>query len=347
MNRAQLQRLRDQLRELQGLADDSPGGTSATLPGILTAMQRSLARAQLDGAAPPSASGSLPTPSAQARPSPLRAAAERVPLLVRAMGRDTHCRWANSAWTAFTGRTLERTLRDGWLQDVHADDRARCAQGAAGASDGPDFRQLEYRLRRADGDFAWVHEHRIPRLRARGGGVGYLATAVDVSSRKQAELHLELVHETERMLAQSATIGEDAAAVLALLCRGLEWDVGELWSCPLAQEQPRCLKRWSSDENGLQAATGQTPDTAAPEGCADPVWVADIAADSNFAGSLGAGARALHGMLQVPVPMLGGGQANLRLFSRRVRARDEAEIAVVANVAARLGHALARLRASA
>ncbi|HVS18102.1 MAG TPA: PAS domain S-box protein [Planctomycetota bacterium] len=335
MKRAKLQHLRQQRHEPQGLALEPLAATSADSPAVATAVQRSRATTRVDGTAQPSSAAAEARPSAPARQRLLRAAAERVPLLIRAMGRDEHCRWANSSWSAFTGRSLEQTLGDGWLEAVHADDRALCAQADIDGSESQDFRELEYRLRRANGDFAWIHEYRAPRLRSRGGAAGYLATAVDVTPRKRAELHLELVHEAERLLAQGSSVGEDAASVLALVCRRLEWDVGELWSCAPAQDRPRCLKRWCSDGDG-------TLDTSAPDVCADPVWVSDIAGDASLEGCHEAGAPELHGMLRLPVPMQGTGQASLRLFTRQVRARDEAVIAVVSCVATRLGTALAR-----
>jgi PAS domain S-box-containing protein len=169
---------------------------------------------------------------------------------------------------------------------------------------------------------------------------GYLATAVDVTPRRRAELHQDLVYAAERTLSQGASVDEDAASILELLCRRQEWDVGELWSSAFEEEQPRCVKRWSSDRAGTSEATGQTLDGPAIDGCVGAVWVADIAVDERFAGSPEARELALHGMLRLPVPMQGPGQASVRLYSRDARARDDAVIAVAACVAARLGRVL-------
>lgn len=203
MKRARLQHLRAQVAELQRVAHESPEEMGADLPRILADLQRSLER-PVDGDAPPAPNGDETRPSVPARLERLRAAAERAPLLVRAMGRGANCRWANPSWTAFTGRSQERVLGDGWLRDVHADDRARCADSDDAASVEPNFIELEYRLRRASGGFAWVHEHRVPRLLARGGCAGYLATAVNVSPRKRAELQRDLLSAAEHKQAKHA-----------------------------------------------------------------------------------------------------------------------------------------------
>src|SRR5207253_1442767 len=41
-------------------------------------------------------------------------------------GADKLCTWFNKPWLNFVGRAMEQELDNGWLQNVHADDVARC-----------------------------------------------------------------------------------------------------------------------------------------------------------------------------------------------------------------------------
>ena len=65
--------------------------------------------------------------------------------------------------------------------------------------------QVEYRLRRHDGEYRWVMTVGVPRYDADGSFAGYIGTAVDISERKLAEEALSTVsqklieaHEEER-----------------------------------------------------------------------------------------------------------------------------------------------------
>jgi len=47
---------------------------------------------------------------------------------------------------------------------------------------------MEYRLRRADGEYRWLLDHGTPRYLSGGGFVGYIGSCVDITDRKQGEL---------------------------------------------------------------------------------------------------------------------------------------------------------------
>ncbi|MEM8614640.1 MAG: response regulator, partial [Cyanobacteria bacterium P01_H01_bin.105] len=47
--------------------------------------------------------------------------------------------------------------------------------------------ELEYRLRRADGQYRWVLSRGVPRFRSNGSFVGYIGTCIDISDRHEVE----------------------------------------------------------------------------------------------------------------------------------------------------------------
>ena len=57
-----------------------------------------------------------------------REVANAAPVLIWLADTQNKGIWYNQAWLDFTGRTLEQDLGDGWIENVHPDDRERCAE---------------------------------------------------------------------------------------------------------------------------------------------------------------------------------------------------------------------------
>lgn len=104
--------------------------------------------------------------------------------LLRRSGTDGLAREFNDAWLSYTGRPLDSLLRDGWLADVHPDDRARSAAIHAAMSHQRRAYTLDFRLRSGDGGgYRWMMEHATPRQRADGSFDGYAHHCMDVHER--------------------------------------------------------------------------------------------------------------------------------------------------------------------
>ena len=74
--------------------------------------------------------------------------ADIAPLMIWVAGPDKGCTFVNKGWLAFSGRTLEEELGDGWLGGVHPDDRRLCQrQPIAAAFDARRSFQVEKRMR--------------------------------------------------------------------------------------------------------------------------------------------------------------------------------------------------------
>ncbi len=137
------------------------------------------------------------TPGAQIDPIANAALLDALPSLVWCVGADGLCSFVNRAWTEFTGRSSEQELDDGWLEGVHREDRDRVTQVLRTAFGARKPFKAEYRLRRADGSFGWVHHAAGPSNDAEGRFAGYLGTCHDITERHDAEL---TAREGERMM---------------------------------------------------------------------------------------------------------------------------------------------------
>lgn len=103
--------------------------------------------------------------------------------LLRRSGADRLACEFNDAWLSYTGQPLDSLLRDGWLADVHPDDRARIAAIHAAMSSQRRGYTLDFRLRSADGGYRWMMEQALPRQRPDGSFDGYAHHCMDVHER--------------------------------------------------------------------------------------------------------------------------------------------------------------------
>ncbi len=117
-----------------------------------------------------------------------RLLADAAPVLVWMAGSDTRRTWFSPQWIVFVGRKLEQEVGVGWLENVHAEDRARCAETALREFAARRRFSLEYRLRRHDGLYRWVRDDGVPLFAPDGAFTGYIGACVDVTSQKMAEL---------------------------------------------------------------------------------------------------------------------------------------------------------------
>lgn len=95
------------------------------------------------------------------------------------------------AWRAFTGQTTAELQGRGWLGAVHPEDRDRVLREWTRAYVAKTLYQVEYRLRRADGEYRHVLVRVVP-VKGEGGEVReWVGTHTDITERKAAQAALE------------------------------------------------------------------------------------------------------------------------------------------------------------
>jgi PAS domain S-box-containing protein len=138
------------------------------------------------------------------------------PTLVRRSDVSGQCDYCNEAWLNYTGRSQDEELGAGWMQGVHPDDAELCFQTLARAFNARLPVEVEYRLRRHDGQYGWIHDFGRPTHDPKGVFTGYLNACYDVSARKQAQLQLERSRKQLRALsAHLQTVREEEKVNLA------------------------------------------------------------------------------------------------------------------------------------
>jgi PAS domain S-box-containing protein len=116
-----------------------------------------------------------------------QAIADTAPVMIWTTGTDALCNYFSKPWLEFTGRTMEQEVGMGWVEGVHPDDVQGCFDCFLTAFHARKPFRMEYRLRRADGEYRWVDESGIPRYTPGGEFAGYIGCNIDITDRKRAE----------------------------------------------------------------------------------------------------------------------------------------------------------------
>ncbi len=160
-----------------------------------------------------------------------RLLADSAPSLIWMSGTDKLCNFFNQRWLEFTGRTMAQEMGQGWTEGVHPSDFERCVSHYSASFDAREDFEMEYRLRRFDGEFRWIVDYGVPRFEPDGAFCGYIGSCIDITERKTSEETLRTL--TGRLIsAQEAErsriardLHDDFSQRLALLSIGLS----QLW----------------------------------------------------------------------------------------------------------------------
>jgi PAS domain S-box-containing protein len=113
------------------------------------------------------------------------------PVMIWRAGLDANCDYFNEIWLAYTGRTLEQEMGDGWAEGVHPEDLERCVAHYLDHFGRREPFEMEYRLRRHDGEYRWIFDRGVPFTDDDGAFAGFIGSCVDVDERRKA-------HETQQ-----------------------------------------------------------------------------------------------------------------------------------------------------
>jgi PAS domain S-box-containing protein len=116
--------------------------------------------------------------------------ADAAPVLLWMSRTDGLCTFFNQTWLNFTGRSLSEEWGVGWAEGVHFEDFQRCMDTYIDAFNQRQVFEMEYRLRRRDGEFRWILDRGTPRYTPDGTFAGYIGSCVDITERKQLEVDL-------------------------------------------------------------------------------------------------------------------------------------------------------------
>ncbi|MBW4608104.1 MAG: PAS domain-containing sensor histidine kinase [Hassallia sp. WJT32-NPBG1] len=121
--------------------------------------------------------------------------ADTAPVMLWMSGSNSLCNFFNQSWLNFTGRSLQQEQGLGWLESVHSEDQDFCLKSYESAFNARAKFQMEYRLKRHDGNYRWILDSGVPRFTSTGNFAGYIGSCIDITERKSAEVTLQETQE--------------------------------------------------------------------------------------------------------------------------------------------------------
>jgi PAS domain S-box-containing protein len=120
---------------------------------------------------------------------------------------DGTTHYLNRYGREFLGLAASEAGDQAWLRLVHPDDAALVRHGWGEAVRTGTPYELEYRLRRADGEYRWIVERGLPHRGAGGQILKWVGTCTDIEAQKRAAASLQKSDERYRRLFDNALNG--------------------------------------------------------------------------------------------------------------------------------------------
>jgi PAS domain S-box-containing protein len=116
---------------------------------------------------------------------------DTAPVMIWVSSPDQLRTWFNRRWLEFTGRAPSQERGNGWAEGIHPDDHQRRFEIDTAHVDQRLAFRMEYRLRRADGEYRWILDTGVPRFDPGGAFLGYIGTCIDINAVRKMELDLK------------------------------------------------------------------------------------------------------------------------------------------------------------
>jgi PAS domain S-box-containing protein len=121
--------------------------------------------------------------------------ADTAPVIVWMSDASKACTYLNQTWLTLTGQPFDAALGTGWKDQIHPEDVGQCWDIFASAFDRRVPFQMDFRLRRYDGDYRSMVSSGAPKYHGDGSFAGYIGFAIDVTERRQAAEALATINQ--------------------------------------------------------------------------------------------------------------------------------------------------------
>ena len=112
---------------------------------------------------------------------------ESSPNMIWRSNLSTECDYFNKTWLDFTGRTFEQEYGFGWAEGVHPDDLDRCIEIYLGSFKKQQKFEMDYRLKRYDGQYRWINDRGIPFFGKEGNFTGFIGSCMDITEKIEGQ----------------------------------------------------------------------------------------------------------------------------------------------------------------
>ena len=112
---------------------------------------------------------------------------ESSPNMIWRSNLSTECDYFNKTWLEFTGHTLEEEYGFGWASGVHPDDFDRCVKIYLDNFKLQKPFEMDYRLKRYDGQYRWINDRGVPFYNEDNVFIGFIGSCMDVTEKIEGQ----------------------------------------------------------------------------------------------------------------------------------------------------------------
>jgi PAS domain S-box-containing protein len=136
-----------------------------------------------------------------------RSLTDALPQLVWSAGPDGACDYFSTQWTQHTGIPEADLLGWQWLRVLHPDDREPTRKFWTDSVAGRGPYDVEYRIRRSDGEYRWFKTRGVPIRDSEGHIFKWFGTCTDITASKEFEEELRRVNARLQLAVRGSNIG--------------------------------------------------------------------------------------------------------------------------------------------
>jgi diguanylate cyclase (GGDEF)-like protein/PAS domain S-box-containing protein len=171
-----------------------------------------------------------------------RTIAESSPVMLWMTNKSGKSQFFNKKWLKFTGFNSQNDPGSVWFEALHPEERKKCLASFQAAFNAQLPFQMEYQLRRHDGEYRWILDIGEPNYDSAGAFAGFIGSSQDITERKLAEKALQhSFEELNRHDLENTLLGEMNSCLQ--VCRTVEetYPVISLYARQLFSKNPGLL----------------------------------------------------------------------------------------------------------
>jgi PAS domain S-box-containing protein len=128
---------------------------------------------------------------------------EEFPASIWQSGKDGEFVYFNKTWLKFSGRKMEEEINGRWIENMHPDDIENFTRVFNKALSEHKSFEIEFRLKRADGEYRWIVNEGRPFSNLEDNFAGFIGVCMDVTEQKQVTENLRKAKEAAEIASRS------------------------------------------------------------------------------------------------------------------------------------------------